>query len=129
MSIFTKVKAAKLKSSRFNLSEEHKLSCNFGEMIPILCKEVLPSDNFEVSTELLIKFAPMKAPIMHRVKAKVDYFFVPNFQLTDLFRISLIRRLIQPLILLSFLILLLLLSISMESVLEHLTLFLLLLIT
>lgn len=85
MSIFTKVKAAKLKSSRFNLSEEHKLSCNFGEMIPILCKEVLPSDNFEVSTELLIKFAPMKAPIMHRVKAKVDYFFVPNFQLTDLF--------------------------------------------
>lgn len=85
MSIFTKVKAAKLKTSRFNLSEEHKLSCNFGEMIPILCKELLPKDYFEISTELLIKLAPLKAPIMHRIKAKVDYFFVPNFQICDIF--------------------------------------------
>lgn len=85
MSIFTKVKAPKLKTSRFNLSEEHKLSCNFGEMIPILCKEVLPKDYFEISTELLIKLAPLKAPIMHRIKAKVDYFFVPNFQISDNF--------------------------------------------
>lgn len=85
MSIFSKVKRAKVKTSNFNLSEEHKLSCNFGEIIPILCKEVIPNDKFEISTELLIKFAPLKAPVMHRIQAKVDYFFVPNFQLTDQF--------------------------------------------
>lgn len=85
MSIFTHVKRPKVKSSNFNLSEECKLSCNFGELIPILCKEVLPSDKFEISTELLIKLAPMKAPIMHRLKAKVDYFLVPNYQLTSRF--------------------------------------------
>lgn len=83
--LFSSVKRPRIKTSNFNLSEEHKLSCNFGEIIPILCKEMIPSDRFEISTELLIKFAPLKAPVMHRVKAKVDYFFVPNFQVTDLF--------------------------------------------
>lgn len=85
MSIFTSVNRPKIKTSNFNLSEEHKLSCNFGELIPILCKEMIPGDRFQVSTELLIKFAPLKAPVMHRVKAKVDYFFVPNFQISDNF--------------------------------------------
>lgn len=85
MSIFSKVPKPKLPSSSFNLSEEHKLSMNFGDLVPILCKEVLPGDRFKGSTELLIKFAPLKAPVMHRLKAKVDYFFVPNFQVSETF--------------------------------------------
>lgn len=85
MSIFTKVPKPKIRYSNFNLSEERKLSCNFGELIPILCEEIIPHDKMRVSTELLIKFAPLKAPVMHRIKAKVDYFFVPNFQLSNIF--------------------------------------------
>lgn len=85
MSIFSKVAIPKIKSSVFNLSEESKLSMNFGDLVPILCKEVIPNDKFTISTELLIKFAPLKAPVMHRIKAKVDYFFVPNYQLTSKF--------------------------------------------
>lgn len=85
MSIFSKVSVPKVKTSNFNLSEEVKLSCNFGEIVPILCKEVLPGDRFKINTELLIKFAPLMAPVMHRIKAKVDYFFVPNYQLTNTF--------------------------------------------
>ena len=86
MSIFTKVKRPKVKTSVFNLSEEHRLSCNMGQLIPILCKEVLPSDRFNINTELLIKLAPLKAPMMQRLKAKVDYFFVPNYQVCDCFK-------------------------------------------
>lgn len=85
MSIFTEVKSPKVRTSNHNISEEFKLSCNFGQLIPILCKEVLPSDKFKIDTELLIKFAPLKSPMMHRIKAKVDYFFVPNYQLTNVF--------------------------------------------
>lgn len=85
MSIFTKVPKPKIRYSNFNLSEERKLSCNFGELIPILCQEIIPHDKMKVSTELLVKFAPLKAPVMHRIKAKVDYFFVPNFQLSNTF--------------------------------------------
>lgn len=85
MSIFSQVAIPKIKSSVFNLSEEAKLSCNAGELIPILCKEVLPHDKFKLSTELLIKLAPLKSPMFHRVKAKVDYFFVPTYQICDAF--------------------------------------------
>lgn len=85
MSIFSKVSAPKLKSSNFNLSEEHRLSMNMGDLVPIMCKEVLPGDKFKVSTELSIKLAPLKAPVMHRITAYVHYFFVPTFQINSVF--------------------------------------------
>ncbi len=85
MSIFSKVATNKIPSSNFNLSFEKKLSMNFGTLVPALCEEVLPGDKFKVNTELLIKFAPLKAPVMHRLKAKVDYFFVPEFQISNVF--------------------------------------------
>lgn len=85
MSIFSKVSAPKLKSSNFNLSEEHRLSMNMGDLVPIMCKEVLPGDKFKVSTELSIKLAPLKAPVMHRITAYVHYFFVPTFQVNSVF--------------------------------------------
>ena len=85
MSIFTKVKAPKLPSSVFNLSHEAKLSCNMGDLVPILCQEILPGDKFKVSTEMLIKMAPLKAPVMHRLTAFVHYFFVPTFQVNNVF--------------------------------------------
>lgn len=90
-SIFSKVGTQRIKSSVFNLSEEHMLSCNMGDLVPILCKEVLPGDKFKVSTELLIKFAPLKAPAMGRVTAYVHYFFVPTFQIDSVF-----ERFINP---------------------------------
>ena len=85
MSIFTKVKAPKVPSSLFNLSHEAKLSCNMGDLVPILCQEIIPGDKFKVSTELLIKLAPLKAPVMHRLTAYVHYFFVPTFQVDNVF--------------------------------------------
>lgn len=80
-SIFTKVSRPKVKRSTFNLSEEVKLSMNMGDLVPICCKEVLPGDKFQISTELLVKFAPLAAPVMHRIKAYVHYFFVPTEQI------------------------------------------------
>lgn len=91
MSIFTKVSKPKIKSSNFNLTEEMKLSCNFGDLVPIYCREILPHDRFQISTELLIKLAPLKAPVMHRIQAYVHYFFVPNYQVSSQF-----ERFINP---------------------------------
>lgn len=85
MSIFSQISRPKIKSSNFNLSFEHKLSCNFGQLVPILCEEIIPGDKFKVSTELLIKLAPLKAPMMHKVTAYVHYFFVPTFQINSVF--------------------------------------------
>lgn len=86
MSIFSRVPKTKVPSSNHNLSFEKKMSMNFGTLVPTICEEVLPGDRMKVSTELLIKFAPLKAPVMHRLKAKIDYFFVPEFQISQVFQ-------------------------------------------
>lgn len=80
-SIFTKISRPKIKRSNFNLDEEVKLSMNMGDLVPICCKEILPNDDLTISTELLIKFAPLAAPVMHRIQAYVHYFFVPTEQI------------------------------------------------
>ena len=86
MSVFSHVKAPKWKSSVFNLSAPGKFSLNIGDLVPFLCREVLPGDKFKLSTELLIKLAPLKAPVYHRMTAFVHYFFVPTFQVNETFQ-------------------------------------------
>jgi len=83
--LFSTVSRERIPLSVFPAGGERKLSMNMGAIVPIYCKETLPGDTFRASTEMLIKFAPLKAPVMHRIRAYVDYFFVPNFQLTKVF--------------------------------------------
>lgn len=64
--------------SKFDLSHEKKLSCNMGELIPILVQEVLPNDSFKKNTETMMRLAPMLAPMMHRVNVYIHDFFVPS---------------------------------------------------
>lgn len=86
MSIFSSIKGPKLKRTKFNLSHDVKLSCNMGELIPILCEPVIPGDRWSCNSEVLIRFAPLKAPVMHRINVYVHYFFVPTRLLWDGFR-------------------------------------------
>lgn len=83
MSIFSQIPIKPAKHSRFNLSHDFKFSGDFGVLYPIFCEEVLPSDKFRISPTMLCKMAPMLAPVMHRVQARVHFFFVPNRLLWD----------------------------------------------
>lgn len=76
--IFETIGLKKPRYSAFDLSHEKKLSCNMGELVPILLEEILPGDQFNVRTETMMRLAPMLAPIMHRVNVYVHYFYVPN---------------------------------------------------
>lgn len=78
MSIFSTTKKRKLKRTAFNLSHEKKCSFEMGQLYPTLVQEVVPGDTFEVSSETVIRFAPMIAPIMHRINVYTHFFFVPN---------------------------------------------------
>lgn len=78
MKLFNQVKLSKPKSSTFDLSHEKKLTMNMGNLIPIYMDEILPGDKFRVNTEMLIRFHPMLAPLMHRIDATIHYFYVPN---------------------------------------------------
>lgn len=72
------VTVRKPKRNLFDLSHEKPLSFKMGYLVPILCEEVLPGDKWRLSTELLLRFAPMLAPVMHRVDCRTEFFFVPN---------------------------------------------------
>ncbi|NLZ72947.1 MAG: hypothetical protein GX905_03900, partial [Bacteroidales bacterium] len=76
--IFQAVESSKPRRTNFDLSFENKLTCNMGQLVPFLCKEVLPSDTFNLKSEVFLRFSPLLAPVMHRVNVFTHFFFVPN---------------------------------------------------
>lgn len=70
--------AADFPTSTFDLTHEKKFSCDMGKLIPIMCEEIVPGDEFTVKTDMLVRVAPMLAPMMHRVNVYTHYFFVPT---------------------------------------------------
>lgn len=81
--IFNSVAINKPKTNAFDLSHERKFSMDMGNLIPIFCQEAVPGDKFRVNTEVLMRFAPMLAPVMHRINIFTHYFFVPNRLIWD----------------------------------------------
>ena len=76
MSIFTNVKANKPKRSTFNLSHDVKLTCDFGKLVPFMCEEVVPSDTWQLQSNVLLRFSPLIAPVMHDISVYTHYFYV-----------------------------------------------------
>ncbi|AXH77365.1 MAG: major capsid protein [Microviridae sp.] len=76
--LFNSIQLQKPKSNSFDLSHDVKLSASMGNLTPILTLECVPGDKFNLSCESLIRFAPLIAPVMHRMDVTMHYFFVPN---------------------------------------------------
>lgn len=76
--MFDKIQIRKPKLNKFDLSHEVKMSFNMGELVPMMIEEVVPGDKFQVQSEVMMRLAPMVAPVMHRVDVYCHYFFVPN---------------------------------------------------
>lgn len=75
--IFKSVPAPRLKRSNFNLSFENKLSFDFGMIVPIFAKDMLPGDNFYYAPEVFLRCAPLVAPMMQLCDVHVDVFKCP----------------------------------------------------
>ena len=78
LSIFEKVAMKKVSRNKFDLSHDVKMSFNMGDLIPMFCEEVIPGDIFRINPTVMLRFAPLVAPVMHRVNVVVDFYFVPN---------------------------------------------------
>jgi len=76
--LFNSIRVAKNKKNVFDLSHDVKLSMQMGDLVPTMCIPVMPGDKFDLSCESIIRFAPMVAPVMHRMDVSMHYFFVPN---------------------------------------------------
>lgn len=75
---FDTVELRKPTRSMFDLSHEKRLSTRMGRLTPIFISETIPNDTFKVNSEVMLRLAPLLAPIMHRVNVYVHFFFVPN---------------------------------------------------
>jgi hypothetical protein len=76
--LFNSIKLTKPAKNSFDLSHDVKLSAQMGNLTPILTLECVPGDKFNLGCESLIRFAPLIAPVMHRMDVSMHYFFVPN---------------------------------------------------
>ena len=81
--IFQRVQTARPGRSVFNLSYEKKFTCDMGQLIPIMCDEVVPGDSFKIGNQSVIRMQPLVAPAMHEINQYVHYFFVPYRILWD----------------------------------------------
>lgn len=75
--LLNSVKLVKPPSSVFDLSHDVKLSCNMGELVPVMNVDCIPGDRWEISQESLLRFAPLVSPMMHRCDVYFHSFFVP----------------------------------------------------
>lgn len=63
--------------SVFDLSYIKRLTGNMGYLYPILCEEMVPGDKFVIGNEMVFRFFPLVAPVLHEINVFVHYFFVP----------------------------------------------------
>lgn len=76
--VFTSVQSQPVESNWFDLSHDVKLTMQMGSLVPVAVHEVLPGDTWKIDYANMFRFAPLIAPVMHRVKLYTEYFFVPN---------------------------------------------------
>ena len=71
------------KYNSFPLSFDNKFTCDMGELVPALVKEVVPGDIWRCHANLFMRLIPQLAPFMHEVNAFMHFFFVPSRLLQD----------------------------------------------
>ncbi len=65
------------KANKFDLSSRHIGTTNFGELKPIYCESVIPSDRFTLDVQSFTRLDPMPAPSMAEMFVHTRCFFVP----------------------------------------------------
>lgn len=77
MSIFDSIIVPNFKRSTFDLSHEVKLTTDFGKLTPFMCEEVVPGDTWYNNSDVLVRFSPLIAPVMHNMYVSTHFFYVP----------------------------------------------------
>lgn len=81
--VFQQVRGNRPGRSLFDLSYDKKMTMDMGQLIPVLCEEMVPGDTFKIANQAVVRFQPLVAPILHEINAYTYYFFVPYRLLDD----------------------------------------------
>jgi len=53
------------------------MSFDIGRLVPAFVMDCIPGDNIRITPEMMLRFSPLVAPVMHRVDVYSHFFFVP----------------------------------------------------
>lgn len=62
----------------FDLSFANNLTMKMGYLYPVMCKEVIPGDTFNIEASFGLRFMPLLFPVQSRVRADIHFFYVRN---------------------------------------------------
>ena len=62
----------------FDLSCKNAFTAKVGELLPVMCKEVLPGDKFKIRADWFTRTQPLKTSAFTRMREYYDFFFVPT---------------------------------------------------
>lgn len=63
---------------RYNLSYYSRLTSRMGDLVPVMCKKVVPRDRFKVAVNSITRLAPLANPVYDRLRVDFDAFYVQN---------------------------------------------------
>lgn len=75
--LFNRIKVGNAKRSTFDLSHHQVTTSDFGQLIPICYRDMLPNDDFVVNPRLFCRLSPLAVPTYGKIVARVHHFFVP----------------------------------------------------
>lgn len=75
---FDAVEVEGVRSSYYDMSHDHKYTSKMAELVPVLMEEALPGDTWKIRPEIFQRFAPLIAPVMHKIDNFMYMFYVPN---------------------------------------------------
>ena len=67
----------KVHRNGFDLSFRNSFTAKVGELLPVMCKEVLPGDKFKIEPSWFTRTAPVSTAAFTRIREYYDFFFVP----------------------------------------------------
>lgn len=78
LNIFDAIKKKNPPKNWFDMTHNHVTSFKMGQLVPTAVQEVLPGDEWKLSTANMLRFLPLVSPVMHRIQIRTEYFFVPS---------------------------------------------------
>lgn len=67
-----------VKRNKFDLSYYSRITSRMGDLVPVLCKKIVPSDEYRVNISSITRLAPLANPVYDRLRIDFDAFFVQN---------------------------------------------------
>jgi len=80
---FTQVQLSKPQQSTFDVTHDKRLTTSMGNLTPVFIQECIPTDRYRNSSQLLIRCAPLLAPLYDQLSAFVHFYFIANRLLWD----------------------------------------------